>query len=250
LSVVGKHRSKLSVNNVSFDVHEGEILCIAGIEGNGQTELIHAIAGMEVFQSGSVILDGKEMYHESIRERYEHGLAHIPEDRQKHGLVLDFDLGENIVLQTYNKPQFQKHGFIKFKNRLAFTEKLIEAYDIRAGRGARTIVRSMSGGNQQKAIVARELERTPKLIIAVTPTRGLDVGAIEYIHKKLIAQRDLGHAILVVSLELNEVLGISDRILVMYEGELVGEVDPQVVTQQELGLYMSGSKREEVIVDA
>jgi simple sugar transport system ATP-binding protein len=165
-------------------------------------------------------------------------------------LVLDFDLSENIVLQTYDKAQFQNKGFIRFKNRLEYTNKLIDAYDIRAGKKAKTIVRSMSGGNQQKAIVARELEREPKLIIAVTPTRGLDVGAIEYIHKKLIAQRDLGNAVLLISLELNEVMDVSDRIIVMYEGELVGEVNPLKVTQQELGLYMSGSKREEVIVDA
>lgn len=250
LNVVSKHHGKLAVNNVSFDVKAGEILCLAGIEGNGQSELIYAITGMEPLESGSVVLDGKEMSKESIAKRYDHGLAHIPEDRHKHGLVLDFDLSENIVLQTYKKPQFQKNGFIKFKERLAFTNRLIESYDIRAGKKSKTVVRSMSGGNQQKAIVARELERDPKLIIAVTPTRGLDVGAIEYIHKQLIAQRDSGHAILLVSLELNEVLEVSDRILVMYEGELVAEVDPQEVTQQELGLYMSGSKRDEVMVDA
>lgn len=250
LTVASKHGGKPSVNNVSFDVRCGEILCLAGIEGNGQSELIYAITGMQTLESGSIVLDGEQMSDQSIRARYVHGLAHIPEDRHKHGLVLDFDLSENIVLQTYDKPQFQNKGFIRFKNRLDYANKLITAYDIRAGRKAKTIVRSMSGGNQQKVIVARELERNPKLIIAVTPTRGLDVGAIEYIHKQLIAQRDLGNAVLLVSLELNEVMEVSDRILVMYEGQLVGEVNPRKVTQQELGLYMSGSKREEVIVDA
>ncbi len=246
VTVASKHGSKPAVNNVSFDVKAGEILCLAGIEGNGQSELIYAITGLTSIESGTITLNGKDMTTGTIYDRYASGLAHIPEDRHKHGLVLDFDLGENLVLQSYHKPQFQKNGFIKFKNRLQYANKLIEQYDIRAGRNAKTSARSMSGGNQQKAIVAREIERDPNLIIAVTPTRGLDVGAIEYIHKQLIAQRDLNKAVLLVSLELNEVMEVSDRILVMYEGELVGEANPKEVTQQELGLYMSGSKREEV----
>ena len=181
--------------------------------------------------------------------RYPAKKAHIPEDRHKHGLVLDFDLSENLVMQRYHQPEFQKRGFINFKKRLKYANHLIEKYDIRAGRKARTVVRSMSGGNQQKAIVAREIDKNPDIILAVTPTRGLDVGAIEYIHKQLIHQRDNQKAVLLISLELNEVMEVSDRILVMYEGEFVGEVTPRTVTQQELGLYMSGSKREEVRVD-
>ncbi len=250
LTIASKHGNKKAVKNVSFDVKAGEILCLAGIEGNGQSELIYAITGMIPSESGSIMINGKELSDKNVFARYQAAMAHIPEDRHKHGLVLDFDLGENLVLQSYYKPEFQKNGFIKFKNRLKYADKLIEQYDIRAGRNARTSARSMSGGNQQKAIVARELERDPSLIIAVTPTRGLDVGAIEYIHKQLIAQRDLNKAVLLVSLELNEVLEVSDRILVIYEGEMVGEVDPVQVTQQELGLYMSGSKRQEVIIDA
>ena len=250
LTVASKHGSKPAVNNVSFDVKAGEILCLAGIEGNGQSELIYAISGMIPIESGSIVLNGEEMANKNVFARYQSNLAHIPEDRHKHGLVLDFDLSENLVLQTYHKKDFQKNGFIKFKNRLNHANRLIEQYDIRAGRNAKTNTRSMSGGNQQKAIVARELDRDPDIVLAVTPTRGLDVGAIEYIHKQLIAQRDLNKAVLLISLELNEVLEVSDRILVIYEGELVGEVDPAHVTQQELGLYMSGSKREEVTIDA
>ena len=249
LTVASKHGAKPTVNNVSFDVKAGEILCLAGIEGNGQSELIYAITGLIGMESGTIKLNGEDMSNRTIYDRYASGLAHIPEDRHKHGVVLDFNLGENLVLQSYHKSQFQNFGFINFKNRLKYANRLIEQYDIRAGRKAKTSVRSMSGGNQQKVIVAREIERDPNLIIAVTPTRGLDVGAIEYIHKQLIAQRNLDKAVLLVSLELNEVLEVSDRIIVMYEGELVGEVDPKEVTQQDLGLYMSGSKREEVKVD-
>ncbi len=249
LTVPSKHGGKPSVHDVSFDVKAGEILCLAGIEGNGQSELVYAITGLTPFTSGTIILNNTDVTHKSIHERYEKGLGHIPEDRHKHGLVLEFDLGENLILQSFDKPQFQKFGFIKFKERLTYANKLIEQYDIRAGRKAKTMARSMSGGNQQKAIVAREIERDPNLIIAVTPTRGLDVGAIEYIHKQLIAQRDMGKAVLLISLELSEVLEVSDRILVMYEGEFVGEVYPKTITQRELGLYMSGSKREEVKVD-
>lgn len=248
LTVKGHHDHKPVVNNVNFDVRAGEILCIAGIEGNGQSELIYALSGMIPIESGSIVLNGQEMAHRNVFERYKHKMAHIPEDRHKHGLVLDFDLAENLVLQSYHQSNFQKHGFINFKNRLKYANTLIDKYDIRAGRKAKTIARSMSGGNQQKAIVARELEQNPDIIVAVTPTRGLDVGAIEYIHKQLIAQRDQNKAVLLVSLELNEVMEVSDRILVIYEGELVGEVDPQIITQQELGLYMSGSKRGEVSV--
>ena len=174
-------------------------------------------------------------------------MSHIPEDRHKHGLVLDYTLEDNLVLQTYFTDEFtDKLGFLKRDAIRNYAEKIIEEYDVRSGQGPITIARSMSGGNQQKAIVGREIEKAPELLIAVQPTRGLDVGAIEYIHKQLVAQRDAGKAVLLVSLELDEVLDVSDRILVMYEGEIVGEFDPKKTTQEELGLYMAGAKRMEV----
>ena len=170
-------------------------------------------------------------------------MSHIPEDRHKHGLVLDFTLEQNLVLQRYREPEFQHLGFIKKGAVRQYAERLIEQYDVRSGQGPVTIARSMSGGNQQKAIIAREVDRDKPLIVAVQPTRGLDVGAIEYIHSQLVAERDKGRAVLLVSLELDEVMSLSDRILVMYEGEIVGELDPATTTVQELGLYMAGAKR-------
>ena len=173
-------------------------------------------------------------------------MSHIPEDRQKHGLVLDYPLDYNIVLQRYYEPEFTTSaGFLKQKEIRSYAEKLIEQYDVRSGQGPITIARSMSGGNQQKAIIAREIDKDPKLLVAVQPTRGLDVGAIEYIHRQLIHQRDEGRAVLLVSLELEEVMNVSDRILVMYEGEIVGELDPKQTTREELGLYMAGAKRDD-----
>jgi len=173
-------------------------------------------------------------------------MSHIPEDRHKHGLILDFTLEQNLVLQRFQEPQFQSHGFIRFDQTRKYAEKLIAQYDVRSGQGPVTIARSMSGGNQQKAIVAREIDRDKPLIVAVQPTRGLDVGAIEYIHGELVKQRDEGKAVLLVSLELDEVMNLSDRILVMYEGQIVGEFDPKQTTVEELGLYMAGAKRQEV----
>ncbi|MCL2840054.1 MAG: ABC transporter ATP-binding protein [Defluviitaleaceae bacterium] len=239
---VGKDKLK----NISFDVKEGEILCIAGIEGNGQTDLVYALAGLESFDSGEIIMDGQDITRAKIRKRTELGISHIPEDRHKHGLVLDYSLAYNTILQTYYTKDFQSKGFLKRKSILDYAKKMIERFDIRSGQGAETVTRSMSGGNQQKIILAREIDRDPKLLIAVQPTRGLDVGAIEYIHKQLLAQRDSGKAVLLVSLELEEVMNVSDRILVMYEGEIVADVNPKNVTFQELGLYMSGAKRDEV----
>ena len=171
-------------------------------------------------------------------------MSHIPEDRHKHGLVLDYSLEDNIVLQRYFDPEFTRAGFLRRKNIRAYAERLIEQYDVRSGQGPVTVARSMSGGNQQKAIIAREIDKNPQLLIAVQPTRGLDVGAIEYIHKQIVAQRDAGKAVLLVSLELDEVMTVSDRILVMYEGEIVGELDPKTTTVEELGLYMAGAKKE------
>lgn len=247
LTVESKTHGKPLLNHVSFEVAAGEIVCIAGIEGNGQSELVYAITGL-IPSSGQIWLKGKDISHTSIRERNVLGIGHIPEDRHKHGLVLDFNLSENLNLQTYFNKKYHNHGFINFKVRNKYARQLIEQYDIRAGEKEKTVVRSMSGGNQQKAIVAREISRDPEIIVAVQPTRGLDVGAIEYIHKQLIHQREQQKAILLVSLELNEVMEISDRIIVLYEGEVVAMVNPKEVSQQELGLYMSGSKKGEQYV--
>ncbi len=233
------------VDHVSFQVHKGEIVCIAGIDGNGQTELVQAITGLSGMSQGSILVNGEDMTHKSIRYKNTHGVSHIPEDRHKHGLVLDYNLAYNLVLQQYFEPSFSKAGFLKKDKMNAYADMLIEKYDIRSGQGRETITRSMSGGNQQKAIVAREIMKDPDILLAVQPTRGLDVGAIEYIHKQLVAQRDSGSAILLVSLELDEVMNLSDRILVIYEGAIVAELDPKETTVQELGLYMAGSRRKE-----
>ena len=243
--VKSRTHSKNAVNDVTLNVREGEIVCIAGIDGNGQTEFVQALTGLEKVESGSVNLLGEDITHKSIRYKNTHGISHVPEDRHKHGLVLDFSLEQNMVLQRYFEPQFSNHGFIKFNEVRNYADKLIEDYDVRSGQGPITTARSMSGGNQQKAIVAREMDRDHKLLIAVQPTRGLDVGAIEDIHSKIVAKRDKGDAVLLVSLELEEVMNLSDRIYVMYEGEIVGEVDPKKITVQELGLYMSGAKRDD-----
>ena len=244
LTVASKVHHNDAVKNVSFRVRAGEIVCIAGIDGNGQTELVYGLTGLEPLKAGKITLCGSDITHASIRYRNTHGMSHIPEDRHKHGLVLDYSLEYNMVLQRYFEPEFiSKAGFLKRKNIREYSDRLIEQYDVRSGQGSVTIARSMSGGNQQKAIVAREIDKDPQLLVAVQPTRGLDVGAIEYIHKQLVAQRDAGRAVLLVSLELDEVMSVPDRILVMYEGEIVGELDPKKTTVEELGLYMSGAKR-------
>lgn len=334
LCVESKIHKKLAVKDVSFQVHAGEIVCIAGIDGNGQTELVYGITGLEklapnvkeeveehvekpVWQKlkevekqeraklfftqcgeqlkfffvelgkkiwkklkkfgetvaakavalwnklvllfnknkaqeldpnadvkGRITLCGQDITKAPIRKRSKKGMSHIPEDRHKYGLVLDYTLEQNMVLQRYWQKEFEKVGFIKKKAVRKYSDKLIEQYDVRSGQGSVTMVRSMSGGNQQKAIVARELDREHKLLIAVQPTRGLDVGAIEYIHSQIVKDRDAGAGVLLVSLELDEVMNLSDRILVMYEGEIVGELDPKKTTVQELGLYMAGAKRD------
>ena len=246
LTVASKVHKNNAVKNVSFKVRAGEIVCIAGIDGNGQTELVYGVSGLEPTVSGKVVLGGKDITHAPIRERSIMGMSHIPEDRHKHGLVLDYTLEDNLVLQRYFEPQFVKAGFLKRKSIRDYANKLIEQYDVRSGQGPITLARSMSGGNQQKAIIAREIDKDPQLLIAVQPTRGLDVGAIEYIHKQIVAQRDKNKGVLLVSLELDEVMSLSDRILVMYEGEIVGEFDPKKTTVEELGLYMAGAKRMEV----
>lgn len=249
MTVASKVHKNNAVKDVSLTIHAGEIVCIAGIDGNGQTEFVHGLTGLEPLVDGKITLCGKDITKASIRDRSVMGMSHIPEDRHKHGLVLDYTLENNLVLQRYFEPEFtNKAGFLKKKNIRNYASRLIEQYDVRSGQGPVTIARSMSGGNQQKAIIAREVDRNPELLVAVQPTRGLDVGAIEYIHKQLIAQRDAGKAVLLVSLELDEVMDVPDRILVMYEGEIVGEFDPKKTTQEELGLYMSGAKKDEVTV--
>ena len=247
LTVPSKRSKKNAVNNVSFKVRAGEIVCIAGIDGNGQSELVYGITGLEPVSGGTVNFMGEDITKTPIRKRSLMGMSHIPEDRHKHGMVLDYTLEDNMILQRYFDPEFtNKFGFLRRKNIRAFAERLIEQFDVRSGQGPITIARSMSGGNQQKAIIAREIEKDPKLLIAVQPTRGMDVGAIEYAHRQIVNQRDAGKAVLLVSLELDEVMSVSDRILVMYEGELVGELDPKKTNVEELGLYMAGAKKEEV----
>ena len=247
MTVASKVHKKDAVKDVSFKVRAGEIVCIAGIDGNGQTELVYGLSGLEPLKSGKILFKGQDITKASIRKRSTSGMSHIPEDRHKHGLVLDYPLEYNFILQRYFEPEFTtKAGFLKRKPIREYAERLIKEYDVRSGQGPITIARSMSGGNQQKAIIAREIDKAPDLLLAVQPTRGLDVGAIESVHKQLVAQRDAGKAVLLVSLELDEVMDVPDRILVMYEGEIVGELDPKKTTQEELGLYMAGAKRDEV----
>lgn len=247
MTVASKLHHNNAVKNVSFQVHAGEIVCIAGIDGNGQTELIYGLTGLEPVKSGSITVCGRDITHATIRDRSK-DMCHIPEDRHKHGLVLDYSLEYNLALQSYYKPEFVSGaGFLKKGAIRKYANRLIQEYDVRSGQGAVTIARSMSGGNQQKAIIARELDRNTKLVVAVQPTRGLDVGAIEFIHKQLIKARDAGAAVLLVSLELEEVMNLSDRILVMYEGEIAGELDPKKTNTQELGLYMAGAKRDKEV---
>jgi len=247
LTVASKVHKNNAVKNVSFKVRAGEIVCIAGIDGNGQTELVYGITGLEPLKDGQVILKGVDITKAPIRKRNTSGMSHIPEDRHKHGLVLDYSVEYNMILQTYFEKDYTSSlGFLKRKPIREFSDRLIDEFDVRSGQGSLTPARGLSGGNQQKAIIAREIDKDPDVLVAVQPTRGLDVGAIENIHKQLIARRDAGKAVLLVSLELDEVMDVPDRILVMYEGEIVGELDPKKTTQEELGLYMAGAKRDEV----
>ena len=244
LKVGSKSHNNDAVKGVSFQVRAGEIVCIAGIDGNGQTELVYGLTGLEPLKGGKILLNGQDITNTSIRKRSTMGMSHIPEDRHKHGLVLDYTLEDNMILQRYFDRQFVSPlGFLKRGEIRKYANELIEQYDVRSGQGPVTVTRAMSGGNQQKAIIAREIDKNPDLLIAVQPTRGLDVGAIEYIHKQIVAQRDAGKGVLLVSLELDEVMALSDRIMVMYEGEIVGELDPKTTTVEEMGLYMAGAKR-------
>ncbi|WP_433749902.1 ABC transporter ATP-binding protein [Falsibacillus pallidus] len=230
------------VNNLNLDVRAGEIVGIAGVDGNGQSELIEAITGLMKAEGGSIKLAGKDILNMKPRKITESGIGHIPQDRHKHGLVLDFPIGENMVLQTYYQKPFSKNGVLNYKAIYQKAKTLIQEFDVRTPSEF-TPARALSGGNQQKAIIGREVDRDPELLIAAQPTRGLDVGAIEFIHKRLIEQRDNGKAVLLISFELDEIMNVSDRIAVIYEGKIIEIVDPKTTTEQELGLLMAGSKR-------
>lgn len=245
-SLTVKNSKKVdAVKSFSLNLHAGEIVGIAGVDGNGQSELVEAITGLRPIESGTVSLNGKALNGLSVRQRNESGISHIPEDRQKRGLVLDYTIEENLILEVYNRPPYSKNGLLQPEAIRKHAEHIIQSFDVRSGTGARSIVRSMSGGNQQKAIIGREVERDPDLLIAVQPTRGLDVGSIEYIHRRLIEQRDKGKAVLLISLELDEVLNLSDRIAVINNGELVGIVNTSETNERELGLMMAGYQKED-----
>lgn len=228
------------LQGLNLQVRAGEILGIAGVDGNGQSELIEALTGLRHVDGGTVKLLGKDITNMSPRKITESGVSHIPEDRHKHGLVLDFSVSENMVLETYYKAPFNKNGFLNFDAIDKHATRLVERFDVRTPSIA-THARSLSGGNQQKAIIAREIDKNPTLMIAAQPTRGLDVGAIEFVQQQLIAQRDQGKAVLLISFELDEIINVSDRIAVIYEGQIVGEVLPEKTNDQELGLMMAGS---------
>jgi simple sugar transport system ATP-binding protein len=234
------------VENVSFEVHAGEIVGIAGVQGNGQTELVEALTGLRKATSGVIALDGKDLTHSNPRERHQMGMAHIPEDRQRQGLVGGLSVAENLVLTRYHDDQFSHGVIVDWEAADAIAETLITEYDIRTPN-KETGVGTLSGGNQQKVIVARELSRDLRLTIAAQPTRGVDVGSIEYIHSRIVKERDAGTAVLIVSTELEEVMALSDRLLVMYRGKVVAELDPKKVTPMEVGLYMAGSRPDSVV---
>ena len=230
-----------AVRGVSLKVCAGEIVGVAGVDGNGQTELIDAIAGLRKPSTGRVTLVGKDVTRASTDHRLHEGLGHIPEDRQRRGLVLDFSLAENMALHDFDERPYSRFGWLYPRRMLATARRLIQEFDVRGG-GAQTAAASLSGGNQQKVILAREVSREPQVLIAAQPTRGLDVGAIEFIHRRLVEQRDAGRGILLVSFELEEILSLSDRILVLYEGQVVGEYAPDV-SEEELGIAMTGGRR-------
>ena len=231
------------VRGVSFEVRAGEIVGIAGVDGNGQTELIDALTGLYRLDGGRIVVGGEDVSHMSVRGHFDAGLGHIPEDRQRRGLVLEFSIAENIALHDYRKPPVSVLGWLYPGRLVEQARRLIKEFDVRGG-GPQTPSGGLSGGNQQKVVLAREIDRDPKVLIAAQPTRGLDVGAIEFVHRRLVEERDEGRGVLLVSLELEEILSLSDRILVMYEGEIVGEFPPSA-TEEELGIAMTGGGRGE-----
>ena len=244
LTVSSEHTSKNKVNRVSFKARRGEIVCIAGVDGNGQSELISAITSLKKSISGKIEFLSEDITHMSAKKRNSIGISHIPEDRQKQGLVSDFSLKDNLILKKYKYSPFSHSGIIKNKAIIYYADTLIKNYDIRSAEGVMSVIRNMSGGNQQKAVIAREIDSNSSLIIAVQPTRGLDVGAAEAVYKILIKSRDEGKAIILVSFELDEVLSLADRILVMYEGEITAELSNDNITPTMLGLYISGALKE------
>ena len=234
------------VENVSFEVRAGEIVGVAGVQGNGQTELVEALTGLRKATGGTITLDGKDLTHSNPRERHQLGMAHIPEDRQRQGLVGGLSVAENLVLTRYHDDQFSHGVVVDWDAANIVADSLISEYDIRTPN-KETGVGTLSGGNQQKVIVARELSRDLRLTIAAQPTRGVDVGSIEYIHSRIVKERDAGTAVLIVSTELEEVMALSDRLLVMYRGRVVAELDPKKVTPMEVGLYMAGSRPDSAV---
>jgi simple sugar transport system ATP-binding protein len=230
-----------AVRGISFEVRAGEIVGVAGVDGNGQTELIDGITGLHRPTAGRVLIGGKELTAKTARVYLDAGLGHIPQDRQRHGLVLEFALAENLVLHDYGKEPFSRFGWLNPRRLMSWARRVLQEFDVRGG-GPRTRASALSGGNQQKVVVAREVERNPRVLIAAQPTRGLDVGAIEFVHRRLVEQRDNGKGVLLVSLELDEILSLSDRILVIYEGRIVGEFTPDA-TEEELGIAMTGARR-------
>jgi general nucleoside transport system ATP-binding protein len=237
----------LGVKNFSLQVREHEIVGIAGVDGNGQSELVEAISGLRPVASGTISINGTDITHASIRARNEAGLGHIPEDRQKRGLVMTAPLSDNMVIKEYYRPPFSKHGILQEELINKHAQDICDAFDVRSGEGIESLAGKLSGGNQQKAIVGREMALEPGLIIAVQPTRGLDVGAIEYIHKRLVEHRDKGHAVLLVSFELDEIFNLSDRIAVMNSGELIDVVETSATDEAKVGLMMAGVKSKEVM---
>jgi general nucleoside transport system ATP-binding protein len=243
LCVKKEGQGKLAVNHLNLTVRKGEIISILGVDGNGQDELVGAIVGLSKVREGKIFLEGKDITHKSIRKRNHMGIAHIPGDRHRYGLILDYNVMYNFIQeQISDNKRFSMGGFLKNKAIYEYSQELIEKYDIRSALGSYTMTRSMSGGNQQKIIVAREIERNSDLLICVQPTRGLDVGAIENIHRNILHVRDTGHAILLVSLEIDEVFDLADTIYTLYEGRITGRFDPKQTTYKEIGLYMTGAK--------
>jgi simple sugar transport system ATP-binding protein len=240
---VSDDRGLEKVRGVSLEVRAGEIVGVAGVDGNGQTELIDAIAGLRRATSGRIVVAGEDVTGDSVKETLDTGLGHIPEDRQRRGLILDFSLAENLALHDYDSPPGSRLGWLFPKRLVARARTLLREFDVRGG-GPQTRAGGLSGGNQQKVVLAREIDRNPSVLIAAQPTRGLDVGAIEFVHRRLVEERAAGRGILLVSLELEEILSLSDRILVLYEGELVGEFPPSA-TEEELGVAMTGGGRRE-----
>jgi general nucleoside transport system ATP-binding protein len=239
---VREERGLECVRGISFEVRAGEIVGIAGVDGNGQTELVEALTGLRKAESGRVVAGGEDLVDESARDYLDAGVGHIPEDRQRRGLVLDFTLAENIALHDYREEPDSKWGWLYPRRLIARAGRLLKEFDVRGG-GPKTPAASLSGGNQQKVILAREISRDPRILIAAQPTRGLDVGAIEFVHRRLVTERDEGRGILLVSFELDEILSLADRILVIYEGRIVGEYGPDV-SEEELGIAMTGGRRE------